>query len=95
MSHQQFLEEIVTKMDGVHKQLDEYKADYVSACNTTDTSSLVTLALPSFSGINLEEQGKQLQNLYAEVDDLKAQVHSTLDRIQPAEKSINDLKQYD
>ena len=69
MNHQQFLDEIVTKMDGVYKQLDKYKADFVSACNTTSNS--FAAAFPSFSGrpANLEEQWKRLQDLYAVVDD--------------------------
>ena len=71
MSHQQFLDDIPTKMDGVYKQLDKYKADFVSAYNTTPHS--VAAAFPSFSGrpANLEEQWKRLQGLYAVVDDLK------------------------
>ena len=94
MSHQQFLDEIATKMVVVYKQLDEYKADFVSACNTTPNS--VAAAFPHFSGrpVNLEEQWKRLQDLYAVVDDLKALVYSTQDKIQSAEKSINDLEQY-
>ena len=94
MSHQHFLDEIATKMDGVYKQLDEYKADFVTACNTT--TNPVAAAFPSFSGrpANLEEQWKRLQDLYAVVDDLKALVCSTQDRIQSAEKSIDDLEQY-
>ena len=94
MSHQHFLDEIATKMDGVYKQLDEYKADFVTACNTTPNP--VAAAFPSFSGrpANLEEQWKRLQDLHAVVDDLKALVCSTQDRIQSAEKSIDDLEQY-
>ena len=93
MSHRHFLDEIATKMDGVCKQLDEYKADFVTACNTTNP---VAAAFPSFSGrpANLEKQWKQLQDPYAVVDDLKALVCSTQDRIQSAEKSIDDLEQY-
>ena len=76
------------------KQLDEYKADFVTACNTTPNP--VAAAFPSFScgPANLEEQWKLLQDLYAVVDDLKALVYSTQDRIQNAEKSIDDLEQY-
>ena len=93
-SHQHFLDEIATKMDGVYKQLDEYKADFVTACNTT--TNPVAAAFPSFSGrpANLKEQWKRLQDLYAVVDDLKALVYSTQDRIHSAEKSIDDLEQY-
>ena len=74
MSHQHFLNEIATKMDGVYKQLDEYKADFVTACNTTPNP--VAAAFPSFSGrpANLEEQRKRLQDRYAVFDDLKALV---------------------
>ena len=91
MSHQHFLDEIATKMDGVYKQLDEYKADFVTACNTT--TNPVAAAFPSFSGrpANLEEQWKRLLDLYAVVDDLKALVCSTQDRIQSAGKSIDEL----
>ena len=94
MSHQHFLDEIATKMDGVCKQLDEYKADFVTACNTT--TSPVAAAFPSFSGrpANLEEQWKRLQDMFAVVDDLKALVYSTQDRVHSAEKSIDDLEQY-
>ena len=64
MSHQHFLDEIATKMNGVYKQLqlvDEYKAEFVTACNTTPNP--VAAAFPSFSGwrANLEEQWKRLQ----------------------------------
>ena len=94
MSHQHFLDEIATKMDGVYEQLDKYKADFVTVCNTTPNP--VAAALPSFSGrpANLEEQWKRLQDLFAVVDDLKALVYSTQERIQSAEKSISDLEQY-
>ena len=94
MSHQQFLDEIATKMDGVYKQLDEYKADFVSACNTTPHSVAAAYSFVSGRPANLEEQWKQLQDLYAVVDDLKARVYSTQDKIQRAEKSIDDLEQY-
>ena len=94
MSHQHFFDEIATKMDGVYKQLDQYKADFVTACNTTPNP--VAAAFPSFSNrpAHLEEQWKRLQDLYAVVDNLKAPVYSTQDRIQSAEKSIDDLEQY-
>ena len=93
MSHQRFLDKFVTKMDGVYKQLDEYEADFVSACNTTPIS--VAAAFPSFSGrpASLEEQWKRLQDLYAVGNDLKALVYSTQDKIQSAEKSIDDVEQ--
>ena len=94
MGHQHFLDEIATKMNGVYKQLGEYKADFVTACNTT--TNPVAAAFPSFSGrpANLEEQWKRLQALYAVVDDLKALVYSTQDRIHSVEKFIDDLEQY-
>ena len=91
MSHQHFLDEIAIKVDGVYKQLDEYKADFVTACNTTPNP--IAAAFPSFSdrSANLEEQWKRLQDLYAAVNDLKALVYSTQHRIQSAEKSIDDF----
>ena len=83
MSHQHFLDEIATKMNGVYKQLNEYKADFVTACNTT--TNPVAAAFPSFSGrpANLEEQWKRLQDLYAVVDDLKALVQWFLNWVRP------------
>ena len=65
MSHQHFLAEIATKMDEVYKQLDEYKADFVTACNTTPNP--VAAAFPSFSGraANLKEQWKQICTLWS------------------------------
>ena len=91
MSHPQFLDEIVTKMDGVYKQLDEYEADFVSACNTTPIS--VAVAFPSFLGrpASLQEQWKRLQDLYAVVDDLNFKGSGLF---YPGEKSIDDLEQY-